>query len=172
MIDDVVFEKLVQVAKDRGLITYRELGQHADMDTSYLPDMDKLILALEHIADQETKTGRPLLVALVVRKDTMMPGGGLHKYAKKHHRQCCWCGYACRWIYWRRTWTTAFRRQMKLDAVSCNISHQGREIGCAQIEFKLERHRCCRQWREHAHLRWSRQPAAWPRLPRHYLRHT
>lgn len=45
-------------------------------------DSADFIQILDAIADHELANGRPLLPALVVREDTLMPSGGLVKYAK------------------------------------------------------------------------------------------
>jgi len=82
-----VYDRLVAVAKSRGLITYAELGRVADLDISYLPDLDTLVRILEEIALNEIEAGRPLLVVLVIREDINMPAKGLFRFAKRHGLQ-------------------------------------------------------------------------------------
>jgi len=81
--NQVVYDKLVAVARERSLITYAALGRAAGIDVNYLPDLDALVKILEEIAVHEMQAGRPLLVVLVIREDTNMPAKGLFKFAKK-----------------------------------------------------------------------------------------
>jgi hypothetical protein len=87
MVNPVVYGKLVQVAKARQTITFRELGQVADMLLDSSDDTKMLGLVLDHIADQEVREGRPLLPVLVVNESNNMPGAGLFKYAKRRKLQ-------------------------------------------------------------------------------------
>jgi hypothetical protein len=87
MVNPVVYDKLVQVAKARRTITFRELGQVADMLLDSDDDTKMLGLILDGIADQEVREGRPLLPVLVVNESNNMPGAGLFKYAKRRNLQ-------------------------------------------------------------------------------------
>lgn len=79
-----LYENLKQVARDRGLVTYTELGAAGDLDVSIPAQMDQLVRDLDEIALHEIKAGCPLLPVVVIRADKQMPSGGLFKFAKKH----------------------------------------------------------------------------------------
>ena len=79
-----MYEKLKQVARDRSLVTYTELGKAGDLDVSIPAQMDQLVRDLDEIALHEIEAGRPLLPVVVIRADKQMPSGGLFKFAKKH----------------------------------------------------------------------------------------
>jgi hypothetical protein len=83
MVNPVVYDKLVEVAKARRTITFRELGQIADMRFDSEDDTKMLGLVLDNIGDQEIAAGRPLLPVVVVSESNNMPGAGLFKYARR-----------------------------------------------------------------------------------------
>ena len=77
-----VYNRLVEVARSGGLISYSDLASEAGLNLKRKPDSEEFVRMLDAIADHELANGRPLLPALVVRGDTQMPSGGLLKYAK------------------------------------------------------------------------------------------
>lgn len=83
MINSAVYEKLVQVARERRTVTYVELAQAADLSLSVEDDMTTLGHQLDGIAEQEVAAGRPLLAVVVVKENSNMPGAGLFKFAKQ-----------------------------------------------------------------------------------------
>jgi len=83
MVNPAVYEKLIEVAKARQTISYRELGQVADLSLDTDDDIRGLGVILDRIADQELAAGRPLLAIVVVSGKTGTPGGGLFKYARR-----------------------------------------------------------------------------------------
>ena len=83
MVNQSVYRKLIQVAKDRKTLAYGELAHVADVTVESDDDTKILGLILDNIADHEVKAGRPLLPIVVVSGKTNMPGGGLFKYAKR-----------------------------------------------------------------------------------------
>lgn len=85
MVNDAVYNKLVQVAKARKTIAYGELAMVADVmvEDEGGDDFRSVGFILDAIADQEVAAGRPLLPIVVVSGKTNMPGGGLFKYAKR-----------------------------------------------------------------------------------------
>jgi len=87
MVNAVVFEKLVQVAKAKKTIQFLELGQIADMPADSDEDIAALGHVLDAIAEDDVKNGRPLLAVLVVHGTRNMPGVGLFKFAKKKKLQ-------------------------------------------------------------------------------------
>jgi hypothetical protein len=80
----LVYERLKEVARNGRTATYTEIATLADLDASDNSDLANLVAGLEQIAETETKAGRPLLVIVVLRNDTNMPGKGLFMWAAKH----------------------------------------------------------------------------------------
>ncbi len=71
---------LIQVAKARKLITYSELTSM--LQSAYVHYHSPLLAQLlVDIGSQEVRAGRGILPALVVTKDTGLPGGGFFKIA-------------------------------------------------------------------------------------------
>jgi hypothetical protein len=87
MTNTAVYDKMVQVAKARKTISYRELAKAADLSLESDEAMKALGFILDEIADQEVAAGRPLLPVVVVRESRNMPGGGLFKYARRKRLQ-------------------------------------------------------------------------------------
>lgn len=85
--NQAVYDRLVEVAKSRGLISYAELGRVVGLDLGRRGDSLEMVAILEEIALNESQAGRPLLVAVVIREDTNMPGKGLFTWAKKQGLQ-------------------------------------------------------------------------------------
>src|SRR5262245_14958579 len=87
MVNCIVYDKLVQVAKAQRTITFRELGQVADMLPDNSDDTKMLGLVLDNIADREVREGRPLLPVVVVNESDNLPGAGLFRYAQRRNLQ-------------------------------------------------------------------------------------
>jgi hypothetical protein len=81
---DRVYEKLVATARGRQLVTYTDLGKAADLDVSDRQQLDHLVKILDRIAIADIKSGRPLLVAVVIRADRGTPSKGFFDFAKQH----------------------------------------------------------------------------------------
>jgi hypothetical protein len=79
-----IYRKLIEVAQAGKLITYSELAGSAGLTVGDKGQMKQLSKALEQIALAEVAGGKPLLMVVVIREDTNMPGGGLFKFAKDH----------------------------------------------------------------------------------------
>lgn len=87
MVNQNVYDKLVQVAKARKTVGYIELGRLADLSLEEHTGVKDLGAVLDAIADQELAAGRPLLPVVVVSERTGAPGAGLHRYAKRRGLQ-------------------------------------------------------------------------------------
>jgi hypothetical protein len=87
MVNQAVYDKLIQVARARKTIPYGELARIADLLVESRDEIIILGLILDTIADQEVAAGRPLLPVVVVSEASNMPGGGLFKYAKRKKLQ-------------------------------------------------------------------------------------
>ena len=73
-----VYEEIVKVAKNdkKGITTYSEVASSARIGDW------RIGVILDGINKSEHRAGRPLLSAVVTRKDTGMPGAGFFKLAK------------------------------------------------------------------------------------------
>ena len=73
---EAVRDRLIEVARNRGLITYGELEPIAE-----LPAVSIGSLILDAISRDEASEGRPMLSAVVVNADTGRPGDGFYRLA-------------------------------------------------------------------------------------------
>ena len=78
-----VYERIVKVAKNKDIITYGKVASCAGMDTNLGGWNWEIRNILDAISRREHRNGRPLLSAVVVNKDTVMPGAGFFKLAKE-----------------------------------------------------------------------------------------
>lgn len=81
--NDVIYERLTQAARQRRFVSYTELTAAIGLSVSDAAGMNKLAVILEEIADHELAAGRPLLAAIIVSESNNMPGGGLFSFAKR-----------------------------------------------------------------------------------------
>ena len=77
-----VYEKIVKVAKNEGVITYSKVASRAGIDTNWDGWRWKIRAILDTISRREHRNGRPLLSAVVIRKNEGTPGDGFFKLAK------------------------------------------------------------------------------------------
>lgn len=75
-----VYQKLQEVARERGLITYSEIAPLIDSKIRS-PRDPRLGKALRGICSYEVQHGRPMLGAVVVRRSDRHPGKGFFKGA-------------------------------------------------------------------------------------------
>jgi hypothetical protein len=73
--DQAVRDRLVVAARNRQLIFYGELAKLIGIDTDN-PHAAQVGKVLDRSNQDEVANGRPMLSALVVSKDTMLPGRG------------------------------------------------------------------------------------------------
>ena len=78
----VVQEKLIQIARRKGLTNYAEAGSWVDLDMS--TDVGRILIAqiLDEINIDENSQGHPMLSALVIYKNIGRPGSGFFKCAR------------------------------------------------------------------------------------------
>lgn len=77
-----IYDKLKDVAQQKQLITYKELA--AVVGSDWNKDYGKcrqIFPILRDICTSEVEQGHPMLSAVVVRKDTKMPGSGFFALA-------------------------------------------------------------------------------------------
>ncbi len=74
---------LIQLAKEKRLITYTQLASDVQIPYSGIAERDKLHELLGEISTEEVNAGRPMLSVLVHRKNDVLrkPGTGFFKLA-------------------------------------------------------------------------------------------
>jgi hypothetical protein len=77
-----VYEKLILVARARGLLTYTEIAPLVDSKITS-PRDPKIAQTLHEICSYEVRHGRPMLGSVVVRRADKHPGKGYFKGAQK-----------------------------------------------------------------------------------------
>jgi hypothetical protein len=78
-----VYAKLVEVARRADIILYSELAPTAGLSTTNPHFASLMAEVLDEINLFELKAGRPLLSAVVVAKETGMPGAGFFNLPRK-----------------------------------------------------------------------------------------
>lgn len=77
-----IYNRLLQVARTgRDVIYYSDIAPLAGLDMASPPDRDEISRLLDEISNHEHTLGRPLLSALVIRRDTNIPGDGFFALA-------------------------------------------------------------------------------------------
>ena len=81
-----VYERLVQAARAREFVHYGELAKmlSIDMDNPHFGAQVGKVLG--RISEDEVASGRPMISAIVVSKDNMLPGSGFFKLGQELHR--------------------------------------------------------------------------------------
>ena len=71
-----VYDRLIQAARAREFVHYGELGKMLglDMDNPHFATLVGKVL--DRINEDESAAGRPMISAIVVSKETMLPGSG------------------------------------------------------------------------------------------------
>ena len=75
-------EELESIAANRDTITYVALGQRIEPDLNILQFSNAVTPIMNTINAEEHAVGGPLLSAVVVRKDTCLPGKGFFMAAR------------------------------------------------------------------------------------------
>ena len=83
-----IYEKLIQIARFQGLISYDDLNQQLDLglDFTLPPDRDLIGHWLGEISEHEVRAGRHMLSAVVVHKEGEGfgdPGEGFYSFAQE-----------------------------------------------------------------------------------------
>ena len=80
----IIYDKLKEIAHAESLITYQEVGSLVGLDMHDPGDRVIIAQLLDNINVEEvTVHQRPMLSAVVVRKEDGIPGPGFFKCAKK-----------------------------------------------------------------------------------------
>ena len=83
MINEAIYERLKQAARDQTTVFYGEIAQIAGLNLAFDSDHGKLGQLLGAISLHEHESGRPMLSALVVNKDTGYPSASFFEFARK-----------------------------------------------------------------------------------------
>ena len=77
-----IYDELRRVAKDGSITRYSDIAPLAHLDMDSPEDRNCIADILDDISRSEHDAGRPLLSAVVIRKDTNIPGQGFFNLAK------------------------------------------------------------------------------------------
>ena len=83
---NAVYDRLIRAARAREFVHYGELAKMLgiDMDNPHFGAQVGKVLG--RISEDEVAAGRPMTSAIVVSKDSMLPGAGFFKLAQELHR--------------------------------------------------------------------------------------
>jgi hypothetical protein len=81
-----VYERLVQAARAREFVHYGELAKMLgiDMDNPHFGALVGKVLG--QISEEEVAAGRPMISAIVVSREDMLPGKGFYKLGQELHK--------------------------------------------------------------------------------------
>jgi len=80
--DEQVCERLKEVARASTVTYYSDIAPLAGLDMSSPKDRYEIGVLLDEINRHERQLGRPMLSAVVVHKDSMLPGQGFFTLAR------------------------------------------------------------------------------------------
>ena len=78
-----IHDELLRVAKVEGYVNYSDVAPMAGLNMELAHDRNQIARILDGISRAEHIAGRPLLSAVVIRKDENMPGNGFFALAKR-----------------------------------------------------------------------------------------
>jgi len=82
MLHRAIYEQLKRVAKRQQMTTYSDIAPLAGLDMDSPADREEMRKILGKISTYEHQSGRPMLTAVVVRKDNNIPGEGFFELAR------------------------------------------------------------------------------------------
>lgn len=88
--ESIIYKKLTEVARKRGLTNYTEVGRLIGLDMATEVGRIRIAQILDNINRYEVAQNRPMVSALVIRQDINMPGTGFFECARglsKYHGQ-------------------------------------------------------------------------------------
>ncbi len=83
MVNQALYENLKDVARQRQLISYSAAGSIVGLNMNRPPDRVILASFLNEICEYEVDLNRPMLSAIVVRKNSKWPSQGFYKLARE-----------------------------------------------------------------------------------------
>lgn len=78
----MLYEKLIEIASSRSTVFYEDLAKFLGLEMSNQENRFRLGVMLDEINAVEHKAGRPMLSAVVVRKNDGLPGAGFFECAR------------------------------------------------------------------------------------------
>jgi hypothetical protein len=86
-IHQLIYERLIEVARNGDLVTYGEIAPLANLNMENPDDRNKIAHILGEISTHENEEGRPLLSSIVVLAGFGYPGEGFFNLARElgHH---------------------------------------------------------------------------------------
>ncbi|MFO7772963.1 MAG: hypothetical protein R6V59_03330 [Dehalococcoidia bacterium] len=79
---DEIYEKLKEVARARTVTYYNDIAPLAGLDMNLPRDRYEIGVILDDINSHERELGRPMLSAVVVHKESLVPGQGFFTLAR------------------------------------------------------------------------------------------
>ena len=79
---DTVYRRLIEVAERQDVVNYSDIAPLVKLQMDSPADRNRMANILDNISSAEHRAGRPLLSAVVIRKDKNMPGNGFFKLAR------------------------------------------------------------------------------------------
>ncbi len=80
---ETIRDRLIEVAKNRMVVFYAEIGELLDFSMDNPHHRRELGRILGEISTDEDRSGSPLLSAIVVHKDNHLPGKGFFELARE-----------------------------------------------------------------------------------------
>ena len=87
MVHQDVYAELKRIAQASDVTNYTSIGRMIDLDMGNPADRNRIAKVLDDINHYEHQRGRPMLSAVVVRKDINMPGRGFFECARQLGKQ-------------------------------------------------------------------------------------
>lgn len=78
-----IYEKLKEVAKAQGITAYSDIAPLAGLDMANPDHRHKIAEILGEISRAEHTLGQPMLSAVVIQRDSVMPGQGFFTLARE-----------------------------------------------------------------------------------------
>lgn len=78
-----VHEELIRVATSQQVVSYSDVASLIGLDMESPEDRNRIADILEAISQREHRDGKPLLSAVVIRKDKNMPGVGFFDLGRR-----------------------------------------------------------------------------------------
>ncbi len=85
--NEMIRDKLIEAAKQHKIIYYSEVGELLNFSMDNPHHRTELGRILGEISTEEHQKGLPLLSALVVHKENLLPGEGFFKLARELGKQ-------------------------------------------------------------------------------------
>ncbi len=82
-INQVIYDRLKELARKKDLITYGEIAPLVDLNMENPDDRNKMATLLGEISTYEHNDGRPMLSSIVVLAESRVPGEGFFKLARE-----------------------------------------------------------------------------------------